>query len=94
MFILHLKYLKPISEVERVLPKHNPFLDKYYANNKFICSGRKVPRDGGIILCRAKDIDEVKEIISEDPFYIEQVADYEITEFNPTKYTQGFDNFL
>lgn len=94
MFILNLKYLKPISEVERVLPRHISFLDKSYANNKFICSGRKIPRDGGIILCRAGDVNEVNGIISEDPFYIEKIANYEIIEFSPTKFIQGFGDFL
>jgi len=94
MFILNLTYIKPISEVEKYLPGHIEFLDKYYNNKKFICSGRKNPRTGGIILCNGEDVDEVNAILMEDPFYKEKVADYEIMEFLPTKYADNFKVFI
>ena len=50
MFIVSLNYKKEISEVEKYLKEHVDFLDKYYLLGKFICSGRKNPRTGGIIL--------------------------------------------
>lgn len=68
MYIIDLVYQKDLGEVERFLPEHKQYLDKYYALNKFICSGRKNPRNGGIILCRAENLQEVKSIIKEDPF--------------------------
>lgn len=73
-------------------PRH--VLEKYYQSGNFICSGRKNPRTGGIILLNAKDDAEMKEIISKDPFYINEIAHYEITEFNPTKYASDFENFI
>lgn len=94
MFILSLNYIKPIDEVEEYLSSHILFLDKYYSSKNFICSGRKNPRTGGIILCNAENIDEVNAIISEDPFYKEKIAAYEITEFFPTKYADSFKSFI
>ncbi|WP_129595884.1 YciI family protein [Anaerophilus nitritogenes] len=94
MFILNLTYIKPINEVERYLPSHISFLDKYYNAEKFICSGRKNPRTGGIILCNAENIDEVNAILREDPFYREKIANYEIIEFLPTKYAVNFKSFI
>lgn len=94
MFILNLTYTKPIIEVEKYLSNHIAFLDKYYNTEKFICSGRKNPRIGGIILCNAQDIDEINAILSEDPFYKEKIASYEIIEFIPTKYTTSFKSFI
>ncbi|MEQ8156431.1 MAG: YciI family protein [Clostridiaceae bacterium] len=94
MFVLNLTYIKPINDVEKKLPLHISFLDKYYTNEKFICSGRKNPRTGGIILCNAENIDEVNTIINEDPFYQEKVANYEIIEFLPTKYAANFKYFI
>jgi len=94
MFVLNLTYIKPINDVEKNLPLHISFLDKYYTNEKFICSGRKNPRTGGIILCNAENIDEVNTIINEDPFYQEKVANYEIIEFLPTKYAANFKYFI
>lgn len=94
MFILNLTYIKPIMEVEKYLSNHIAFLDKYYNSEKFICSGRKNPRTGGIILCNAQDINEVNAILSEDPFYKEKIASYEIIEFFPTKYSADFKSFV
>ena len=94
MYIIDLMYQKDLSEVEKFLPEHKLYLDKYYALNKFICSGRKNPRNGGIILCKAKNLQEVKSIIKEDPFNRERIADYTITEFEPSKSSDAFKSCL
>jgi len=94
MFILLLKYLKPMEEVEKELENHIRYLDKYYSLGRFICSGRRNPRIGGVIICRSENEKEVKEILKEDPFYSKKIAEYEIVEFSPTKYTEGFEIFL
>ena len=36
----------------------------------------------------------VKTIIKEEPFYINKMAEYEIIEFSPTKYADGFEHFI
>ena len=90
MFILNLTYCKPIAEVETYLAEHVAYLDKYYQTGKFICSGSKEPRIGGIIICRAHDRQEVEQMILEDPFSREMVANYEIIEFTPSKYELAF----
>lgn len=94
MFIVNLTYVKPLPEVERHLQDHIRYLDRYYEKGLFLCSGRKNPRTGGVILCNAKDMGELREIIKEDPFHINSIADYEVTEFCPTKYAEGFDRFV
>lgn len=94
MFIIKSTYIKPLSDVNHVLEAHIHYLDKFYALNKFICSGRQNPRTGGIILCNADTLEEVEETIHQDPFYIHQMAEYEIIEFLPTKYANGFEQFL
>ncbi|WP_110954394.1 YciI family protein [Anaerosinus massiliensis] len=91
MFILNLTYRKPLAEVEQFLSDHIRFLDQYYQRNVFICSGRKVPRTGGIILCNCKDKDEAETIIQNDPFYREKIAKYEIVEFVPSKASDLFN---
>jgi len=94
MFILSLKYIKPLEEVDKELKSHIQYLEKYYSLQKFICSGRRNPRIGGVILCNVKNMEEVKSIINEDPFYINKIAEYEIIEFTPTKYADGFEDFI
>jgi uncharacterized protein YciI len=84
MVIVNITYTVELKAIEQKLDEHIEFLNKYYANNKFICSGRKNPRTGGIILCNT-DKEEVNEIIKEDPFYINKLGNYEIIEFEASK---------
>lgn len=93
MFVISLTYKMPIEAIEKYLPEHIAFLDKYYALNKFICSGRKNPRTGGVILANNMPKGDLDLIIDEDPFYKYEVADYEIIEFVPTKYDKRFELF-
>ena len=88
MYIVSLNYIKEVSEVEKYLEEHVKFLEKYYEMEKFICSGRKNPRTGGVILLNAENLSEVESIILEDSFNANEIAEYEITEFFPTKYTR------
>lgn len=94
MFILVLKYIKPLEEVDKELQLHIQYLDKYYSLQKFICSGRRNPRIGGVILCNAENMKEVESIIQEDPFFINKIAEYDIIEFTPTKHADGFERFI
>lgn len=94
MFILLLHYKQPLEEVMKNLDAHRIYLDKYYNQGKFVFSGPRKPRTGGCILCRATDETEVKEIIKEDPFYFNRIADYEIIEVEITKQAPGFEKFM
>ena len=93
VYIADLNYVKPLAEVERYLPEHRAFFEKYYRAGKFICSGRKNPRTGGIILFNAIDEKEMKAIILEDPFHVHGIAAYTVTEFYPTNCAKDFERF-
>jgi len=60
MYIIILSYTNGLRRIERYLAEHRAFLDKYYALNKFVCSGAQKPRNGGIIICNASNREEVK----------------------------------
>lgn len=91
MFIVSLSYKTELSEVDKHIEGHLAFLEKYYARGNFIASGRKVPRTGGVILAQAASKAEVENIIQEDPFNIEGLAHYEITEFVPSMASKEFE---
>ncbi|WP_317125078.1 YciI family protein [Tenacibaculum discolor] len=61
------------------------FLNKQYELGHFIASGRKIPRTGGVILSNVKSKSELEKIIEKDPFKKNELADYELTEFVPSK---------
>ncbi len=84
MFLVVLRYKKPLSEVDRFIPEHREFLARHYASGHFLLSGRNEPRDGGVILARAHERSEIDEIVRRDPFHREHIADYEVIEFIPS----------
>ncbi|MFL9482383.1 YciI family protein [Chitinophagaceae bacterium LWZ2-11] len=90
MFIIELTYKVPATVIDEHMAPHMSFVEKYYESGNFLASGRKEPRDGGIILAVAADKEHVKEIISEDPFYKKDLAEYRIIEFKATKKTKAF----
>jgi uncharacterized protein YciI len=85
MFVIELKYKAALTEIDAHMRAHVRFLDKYYASGHFLISGRKVPRDGGIILAVAEDRREIERIASEDPFYAHGLAEFRVIEFRASQ---------
>lgn len=73
---------------------HVKYLQKYYKQNVFIASGRKVPRTGGIILALADSKEEIDSIIKEDPFYTHGLAEFTVTEFLTSQVHPELKSFL
>ncbi|MBP9742651.1 MAG: hypothetical protein KBD37_04755 [Burkholderiales bacterium] len=90
MFIVDLHYKVDLAIVDQFVVEHRLWLDKCYAANKLLCSGMKTPRTGGIIIALLTDLDQLNQLLTEDPFSINKVADYTITEFKPSKCHQDF----
>ena len=89
MFIAILTYKKPLNEVDRFLAAHRAYLARHYAAGYFITSGPQTPRVGGVIMMKADSREAVDSIIAEDPFHINDIADYQIVEFTPTMFCDG-----
>ena len=81
MFVIELIYKADLVEIDAHMAAHVSFLKKYYASGNFLVSGRKIPRDGGIILALGKSRGEIEAIIKEDPFYEHRLAEFRIIEF-------------
>jgi uncharacterized protein YciI len=56
-------------------------------------SGRKEPRDGGIIIAHAASRAELESVLRDDPFQQAGVARYDITEFVPTMTAEALAAF-
>jgi uncharacterized protein YciI len=85
MFVIELIYKADLSQIDAHMKAHVAFLDKYYAAGNFLVSGRKIPRDGGIIVAVAKDRQQVETIVKEDPFHKQGLADFRIIEFRASQ---------
>ena len=85
MFVLELTYTAPVERVDELLDAHVAWLDALYEEGVFIASGRKNPRDGGVILAVGDDRATIEKIAAADPFTVGGVCEYRITEFIATK---------
>jgi len=85
MFVIELIYKADLSEIDAHMTAHVAFLKKYYAAGNFLVSGRKVPRDGGIILAVGSNRRQIESIVKEDPFYTHGLAQFRIIEFRASQ---------
>ena len=85
MFIVELIYKAPLAAIDKAMGAHVRFLKKYYAAGNFLVSGRKIPRDGGVIVAVGTSRDEIEAITREDPFYVRGLADIRVIEFRASQ---------
>ncbi|MBY3176022.1 GTP cyclohydrolase [Rhizobium leguminosarum] len=90
MYILSLTYVKPNDEADRHMERHTAWVKEGYAKGWFLASGRKVPRNGGVILAIG-DRTAIEAYVAADPFIIHGVAEYDITELAVTTAVEGLE---
>ena len=91
MFIIELSYKAPLEQVDAQMKPHMAFLKKHYASGHFLVSGRKIPRDGGIILAVGKSREEIEAIAAQDPFCQKGVADFRVIEFRVSQRAEDIE---
>jgi uncharacterized protein YciI len=85
MFVIELTYKAALDRIDAHMTEHVTFLKKHYAAGTFIVSGRKIPRDGGIILAVGDSREQIESIIKEDPFSKFGLADFRVIEFRASQ---------
>jgi uncharacterized protein YciI len=85
MFVIELIYKATLAEIDAMMKAHVVFLKKYYAAGNFLVSGRKIPRDGGIIVAVGKNREQIEAIVREDPFVQRGLADFRIIQFRASQ---------
>lgn len=85
MFVIELVYKTDLAQIDAAMKPHMAWLNKHYASGTFVLSGRKVPRDGGIILATGHDRAAIEAIVAEDPFVARGLADVRVIEFNASQ---------
>lgn len=81
MFVVLLKYTKPLPEIDALMREHVRFLEECYRAGVFLASGRQVPRTGGVIIAQVGNREALEAIMAQDPFVREDVVEIEIIEF-------------
>jgi uncharacterized protein YciI len=85
MFVIELSYKADLKDIDAHMTAHVRFLKKHYASGTFLVSGRKIPRDGGIILAVGKSKQDIETLIKEDPFHQHGLADFRVVEFRASQ---------
>lgn len=94
MFIIELTYTADLSAIDAHMKEHVAFLNKYYATGNFLVSGRKLPRDGGIIVAVGASRAQIQKIAEEDPFCTRGLAEYRVIEFRASQRAASLDALL
>ena len=85
MFVIELIYMADLEDIDAHMRAHMAFLKTHYTAGTFLVSGRKVPRDGGIILAHGKRKDEIEAIMKDDPFCKNGLAECRVIEFRASQ---------
>lgn len=85
MFVIELVYVAELRQIDAAMKAHVAFLQAHYDAGTFVMSGRKVPRDGGIIIATGTDRDAIEAIVQQDPFVAQGLATYEIVQFRASQ---------
>src|SRR5919199_2579687 len=94
MFVIELTYHAPLADIDANMRAHVVYLNKYYDAGHFLISGRKIPRDGGIIIAVAGSQDQIEAIVREDPFVARGLADYRIIQFRASQHAADIQTRL
>lgn len=89
MFLIELTYTRDLAYIDSLLSAHIEFLQRHYDAGHFLLSGRKVPRQGGLIMANFSSLQAAEEAIQQDPFYQQGAAEYSFIEFAPTRVHSG-----
>lgn len=80
-FIVSLTYIASIDKVDALLADHVAWLRAQHAAGHLLGWGRKVPREGGILLAKGESREAVEALASQDPFVAGGVATIEVIEW-------------
>ncbi|KAF0143017.1 MAG: hypothetical protein FD122_283 [Stygiobacter sp.] len=87
-FVVEIIYKSPIEKIEELTPIHREFLQTGYKAGMLLVSGPKVPRTGGIVIAKANSMEEIAEFFKNDPYALNDAADYSFIEFNPKSHQE------
>lgn len=85
MFILELTYTADLAKIDGAMKAHMRWLNAQYAAGHFLISGRKIPRDGGIIVATGNDRAAIEAIAADDPFVAQGLATVRVVEFRASQ---------
>lgn len=94
MFVIELEYTAELSEIDAHMAAHVAWLKRNYAAGRFLVSGRKVPRNGGIIIAVGDSREQVEALVQGDPFVERGLARFRVIEFRASQRAPSIDALI
>jgi uncharacterized protein YciI len=94
MFIILLKFSKNREHASKFMDAHMKWLKQGFDDEVFILAGGIKPHSGGAIIAKNSSIELIKSRVTQDPFVIQNIVEFEILEINPSKMVEGFTELL
>jgi uncharacterized protein YciI len=91
MYVINITYTASLDRIDDALDAHRAFLSRHFEAGVFVAAGPKLPRDGGIILAVRIERDKLDAILATDPFVMQKLAHYDVTEFKTTRLAPGLN---
>lgn len=94
LYVAVLYYVCPLEEIDALLPAHREWLKKGYDDGVLIASGRREPRDGGVIILKGENADTVRRYLSTDPLQAQGCASLELFPFEASMMADGLEKIV
>ena len=93
MILIEVKYKKNLETVDKYKQAHTEYLTSFYDKGFILASGPYNNREGGFIIS-TMDLECTNNYVLNDPFYLEDIADFNIKDFTPTKTSSDFRDLI
>lgn len=85
MFLIQLRFSKNKANASQFMDGHNAWLKKGFSSGIFLLAGSIQPNLGGAIIASNATLEQIQEVVQQDPFVVENVVSFEIIEISPSK---------
>lgn len=87
--------LKSQDEVkDDIMKVHMTYTQKAMDSGLILMSGLKSNMSGGIFIMKAESVEEVEEYLAKEPFKVNGIQDYKVTEFSPHYFNKSPDKWF
>lgn len=87
--------LKSQDEVkDDIMKVHMTYTQKAMDSGLILMSGLKSNMSGGIFIMKAESSEEVEEYLAKEPFKVNGIQDYKVTEFSPHYFNKSPDKWF
>jgi uncharacterized protein YciI len=94
VFVIELSYKAELADIDAAMAPHVAYLKKYYDRGNFVLSGRKIPRNGGVIVAVGESLERIEAIAREDPFHARGLCDFRVVEFRASQIADDVQKLL